>query len=52
MLTPEIREYAEQPDRFAPVPEGSSVTRHDDGRFCFIQGTEWGSVSCVNGRAR
>jgi len=24
------------------------VTRYDDGRVCFIQGTEWGSVSCVN----
>jgi len=48
VLTPEIREYAEMPDRFAPVPEGSSVTRYDDGRLCFIQGTGWGSVSCVN----
>ena len=47
MLTAELREYAETPDRFAPVPEGSSVTRHDDGRVCFIQGTTWGSVSAV-----
>ena len=48
MLTGEIREYAETPDRFAPVAEGSSVTRYDDGRVCFIQGTGWGSVSCVS----
>ena len=45
MLTPAIREYAETPDRFAPVPHGSSITRHDDGRICFIQGADWGSVS-------
>jgi hypothetical protein len=48
MLTDEIREYAETPDRFAPVPEGSSVTRYDDGRVCFIQGAGWGSVSGVS----
>jgi len=45
MLTQAIREYAETPDRFAPVPRGSSITRHDDGRICFIQGADWGSVS-------
>ncbi|MDX6475467.1 MAG: hypothetical protein QOH95_978, partial [Gaiellaceae bacterium] len=48
MLTLEIREYAETPDRFAPVAEGSSVTRYDDGRVCFIQGADWGSVSAVS----
>jgi len=47
VLTPELREYAETPDRFAPIPDGSSVTRYDDGRVCFIQGDTWGSVSCV-----
>jgi hypothetical protein len=47
MLTPKLREYAETPDRFVPVLEGSSLTRHDDGRFCFIQGADWGSVSAV-----
>ena len=45
MLTDEIREYAETPDRFATVADGSSVTRYDDGRICFIQGENWGSVS-------
>src|SRR2546423_4342896 len=48
MLTTEIREYAETPDRFAPIPAGSSVTRYDDGRVCFIQGDDWGSVSAVS----
>jgi hypothetical protein len=48
MLTRELREYAETPDRFAPITEGSSVTRYDDGRVCFIQGEEWGSVSSVS----
>jgi predicted N-acetyltransferase YhbS len=47
VLTPELREYAETPDRFAPVPEGSSLTRYDDGRVCFLQGATWGSVSGV-----
>jgi GNAT superfamily N-acetyltransferase len=48
MLTTEIREYAETPDRFAPIPDGSSVTRYDDGRVCFLQGADWGSVSAVS----
>jgi len=48
MLTRKLREYAETPDRFAPVPDGSSVTRYDDGRVCFIQGEEWGSVSGIS----
>ncbi len=45
MITPELREYAELPDRFAPVPEGSSVSRFDDGRICIIQGANWASIS-------
>jgi hypothetical protein len=45
MITDELREYAETPDRFAPTPEGSSVTRFDDGRICVIQGTTWAGVS-------
>jgi len=48
MLTRELREYAETPDRFAPIPEGSSVTRYEDARVCFLQGEEWGSVSAVS----
>jgi hypothetical protein len=41
----ELREYAEAPDRFAPIAEGTSVTRIDDGRICIIQGATWGSIS-------
>src|SRR5262249_60116451 len=48
MLTRALREYAETPDRFASIAEGSSVTRYDDGRVCFIQGDEWGSVSSIS----
>jgi len=44
-ITDELREYAETPDRFAPIPEGSSVTRFDDGRICVIQGRTWAGVS-------
>jgi hypothetical protein len=40
-----LREYAETPDRFAPVPDGSSVTRFDDGRICVIQGSLWAGIS-------
>jgi hypothetical protein len=47
-LTAEIREYAEVPDRFADVVEGSSVSRFDDGRVCVIQGPTWASVSGVD----
>ena len=38
----ELREYAEMPDRFAPIPAGSSVTRFDDGRVCVLQGADLG----------
>ncbi len=48
MISPELREYAETPDRFAPVAPGSSVTRYDDGRVCVIQGPNWASVSAPN----
>ena len=51
MITPELREYAETPDRFAPIPEGSSVTRFDDGRICVIQGTTWAGISAPRFRA-
>ena len=46
-LTREIREYAEVPDRYAAVPEGSSVSRFDDGRVCIVQGATWASVTTV-----
>jgi hypothetical protein len=48
ILPDELREYAETPDRFAPVPAGSSVSRFDDGRVCVIQGATWASVCGVD----
>jgi predicted N-acetyltransferase YhbS len=48
VIPPELREYAETPDRFTTIVEGSSVSRFDDGRICIIQGPNWGSVSAPN----
>lgn len=48
MITPELREYAETPDRFATVPPDGSVTRVDEGRVCLLQGPDWASVSAVD----
>jgi hypothetical protein len=45
MIDDALREYAETPDRFAPIPEGSSVSRDDDGRICIVQGAIWASIS-------
>jgi hypothetical protein len=45
MIDPALREYAETPDRFAPVPEGTSVTRFADERICVIQGPTWAGIS-------
>lgn len=45
MISPELREYAESPDRFSAIPDGSSVTRDDDGRICVLQGRLWASIS-------
>ena len=47
-LSAELREFAEVPDRFAPIDESGSVTRFDDGRVCIIQGATWASVSGVS----
>lgn len=44
-FSPELREYAETPDRYAHVAEGSSVARFDDGRICIVQGATWAGVS-------
>jgi hypothetical protein len=45
VLTPEVREYAEVPERYAYVAPGTSVTREDDGRVCILQGTTWATVA-------
>jgi predicted N-acetyltransferase YhbS len=47
-ISKELREYAETPDRYGQVVEGSSVRRFDDGRICVIQGPTWASVSAPN----
>ncbi len=47
-LSAEVREYAQQPDRYATIVEGSAVSRYDDGRVCVIQGPAWASVTCVD----
>jgi hypothetical protein len=48
IVSDEVREYAETPDRFATIVAGSSVSRYDDGRVCVIQGATWASVTGVN----
>jgi len=48
VISPELREYAETPDRFTNVVVGSSVERHDDGRVCVLLGPTWASVSGPN----
>src|SRR5260221_12430184 len=45
MIDAALREYAETPDRFAPIAAGSSVTRFADERICIVQGTIWASIS-------
>jgi hypothetical protein len=51
VISDELREYAETPDRFAPVPAGSSVTRFADERICVIQGATWAGISGPRVRA-
>jgi hypothetical protein len=45
MISDDLLEYAETPDRFAPIPAGSSVTRYADERICVIQGPTWAGIS-------
>jgi hypothetical protein len=45
VISDDLREYAETPDRFAPVPAGSSVTRFAEERICVIQGATWAGIS-------
>ena len=45
MIDAALREYAETPDRFAPVHAGSSVSRFADERICVIQGATWAGIS-------
>jgi hypothetical protein len=45
-VSPELREYAETPDRFSTVASGL-VTRYADDRVCIIEGPTWAAVSGV-----
>jgi hypothetical protein len=45
MIDETLREFAETPDLFAPIPAGSSVSRLDDGRICIVQGNVWASIT-------
>jgi hypothetical protein len=47
-LAAEILEYAETPERYITVVDGSSVSRFDDGRVCVLQGSTWSSVCAVD----
>lgn len=47
-LSGDVLEYAETPDRFATIVDGSSVSRFDDGRVCIVQGPTWAAVSAAN----
>jgi hypothetical protein len=46
-LTPELREYAETPDRYSCIAAGGIVQRFADDRVCILQGPTWASVSGV-----
>ena len=48
MIAPEIRAYAETPDRYSLVATDGGVQRFMDERFCILQGQTWASVSGVN----
>jgi len=48
VISPELREYAEIPDRYTPIADGSSVSRFDDGRVCVVEGLTWASVTGVD----
>src|SRR3954453_17890450 len=47
-ISPELREYAETPDRFSDVALAGSVERYADERVCIIQGPTWASVSGIH----
>ena len=46
-LSPELREYAETPDRFSTI-ESEIVTRYADERVCIVEGPTWAAVSGVH----
>jgi hypothetical protein len=47
VVAPELREYAEAPDRFSHLAPEASVERFADERICILQAPTWASVSGV-----
>ena len=45
MLSPELREFAQCPDRYTRL--AADAQRHMDERVCVVQGTVWGAVSGI-----
>lgn len=45
MLSAEIREFAQFPDRFTYLSPG--IERRDEGSFCVIQGLHWAGVTAL-----
>ncbi len=45
MLSPELRDFAQCPDRYTRI--GADAQRHMDDRVCVVQGTVWGVVSGI-----
>jgi len=48
VLSPELREFAQNPDRYTMLSD--DVDRFADGRVCVVQGTVWAGVSGVRVR--
>jgi hypothetical protein len=46
-VSPELREYAETPDRFSTI-ESEIVTRYADDRVCIVEGPTWAAVSGIH----
>ena len=48
MVSQELREYAETPDRFAHVAPAGSIERFSDERVCIVQAPTWASISGID----
>jgi len=47
-VSPELLEYAEEPDRFSHIAPEESVERFADERVCILQAPTWASISGVH----
>ena len=47
-VSPALREYVEEPDRFSHLAPEASVERFADSRICILQAPTWASVSGVH----